>query len=219
MIYGRRIIQHKPLNGFKSRRFRIIDESFQYKYALYLIAAVGGAAVAFMIPAAYFLNQNYSLIKELAFDHAPTLLDHLEREVLWLNMFMVISALSSLSFVFVIAIKLTGRLIAPMMLMQRHLKKLSLGEWSTPDLTTRDMDDFKDVVSAYNYFYNSLKANTEAELKTLEKLAIDPDNREAYAAWKTLLMKKRQMLGIETQAELNDFSEVRTSSHSSRRAS
>lgn len=219
MIYGRRIIQHKPLDGFKSRRFRVLDESFQYKYALYLLAAVGGAALAFLIPTAYFLNQNYSLLKDLAYDYAPGLLDHLEREVMWLNMFMVISAASSLGFVFIISLKLTGRLIAPMQLMQRHLKKLSVGAWNTPDLTTRDMDDFKDVVSAYNYFYSSLKANTEAELKTLEKLSIDPDNREAYAAWKTLLMKKRQMLGIETKVDTNDFSEVRTSTRSSRRVS
>jgi hypothetical protein len=80
-------------------------------------------------------------------------------------------------------------------------------------------DDFRDLSMTYDYFYRSLKANTEAELKLIEKLTIDPQNREAYAAWKSLMTIHRARLGIEegfvtneNVAEMSEFDRKRRAS-------
>ena len=96
------------------------------------------------------------------------------------------------------------------------MHKLMLGQWNVPDYPIPEEDDFRDLSMTYDYFYRSLKANTETELKLLEKLSIDPQNREAYAAWKHLLSEKRSRLGIQEEfitsenvLELNEFDQKR----------
>jgi len=77
------------------------------------------------------------------------------------------------------------------------MKELMHGNWHIPDYKLSIDDDFRDLSVTYDYFYRSLKANTEAELKLIEKLSIDPQNREAYAAWKNLIVIKRSRLGMQ----------------------
>ncbi|MNL44819.1 hypothetical protein D3C87_1674190 [compost metagenome] len=97
------------------------------------------------------------------------------------------------------------------------MHQLMLGQWHIPDYAMPVDDDFRDLSMTYDYFYRALKANTETELKLLEKLSIDPSNREAYAAWKQLLSEKRARLGIEEEFILNEnvasLSESRSKRH------
>jgi len=166
-----------------------------------MITAVAGGALLFLLPAYYFLQQNYHLFTSLAYDSAPTLLSHLDREVSWLQIFFVSSFFFITGMIFVLSIKMTRNILSPLIRMEKHLNQLMLGHWSIPDFKTHEKDDFRELSMTYDYFYRSLKANTEAEVKLLEKLAIDPQNREAYAAWKSLLHTKRSRLGIEETVE------------------
>ncbi|MNT26749.1 hypothetical protein D3C72_1623420 [compost metagenome] len=99
------------------------------------------------------------------------------------------------------------------------MHQLMLGQWDIPDFKLPEDDDFRDLSMTYDYFYRSLKANTEAELKLLEKLTIDPQNREAYAAWKSLMNTQRARLGIEETFISNDHVVEMTEFDRKRRAS
>lgn len=216
MLYGRRVIEpQRASQGPDARRF-ILNKSFQYKYCWYMVTAVAGGAILFLLPAFYFINQNYDLFKTLAYDTHPHLVQHLEREVTWLRIFLAASFLFLTGVTLFLGVRMTKNLLSPLIKMEQHMHKLMLGQWNIPDYSLPEEDDFRDLSMTYDYFYRSLKANTETELKMLEKLSIDPQNREAYAAWKHLLSEKRSRLGIpeefitsENVAEMNEFDQKR----------
>lgn len=182
--------------GKNSERL-ILNKSFQYKYAWYMITAVAGGAFLFYLPAYYFINQNYELFKSLAYDTHPYLVQHLEREVTWLQVFMAASFTVLTGITLFLSMRMTRSLLAPLMKMEKHMHQLMLGQWHIPDYHIPDEDDFRDLSMTYDYFYRALKANTESELKLLEKMSIDPHNREAYAAWSHLVAEKRARLGMQ----------------------
>lgn len=184
-----------------------------------MITAVAGGAILFLLPAFYFISQNYELFKSLAYDTHPTFVAHLEREMTWLTVFLSASFIALIGVTLFLSIRMTKNLLSPLVTMEKHMHKLMLGQWDIPDYHLPAEDDFRDLSLTYDYFYRSLKANTESELRLLEKLSIDPQNREAYAAWKHLLNEKRARLGIkeefitnESVVELNGFDQKRRAS-------
>lgn len=201
MIYGKRIYESQPHQSqHKPHRF-ILNKAFQLKYTWYLMTAVIGSLVLFFAPAYYFIQQNYQLFVSLAYDTQPALVSHLERELVWLAIFMVLSLGILSGLTMLIGLRMTKNVLAPLVQMEKHMKELMYGHWYIPDYKISNADDFRDLAITYDYFYRSLKANTETELKLIEKLSIDPQNREAYAAWKNLMLIKRSRLGIENSHE------------------
>ncbi|MFS4458369.1 hypothetical protein [Bdellovibrio sp. HCB2-146] len=219
MLYGRRVIEpQRAPQGVNPRRF-ILNKAFQYKYSWYMITAIVGATLLFLLPAYFFITQNYELFKSLAYDTHPNLVAHLEREVTWLKVFLGVSVVFLCGVTLFLSIRMTKNLLSPLVSMEKHMHQLMLGQWHIPDYAMPVDDDFRDLSMTYDYFYRALKANTETELKLLEKLSIDPSNREAYAAWKQLLSEKRARLGIEEEFILNENVELLSESRSKRRVS
>ncbi|MNJ92657.1 hypothetical protein D3C87_103310 [compost metagenome] len=198
MLYGRRVIESQRTTASSPHRKFILNKSFQYKYSWYMITAVAGGSLLFLVPAFYFISQNYQLFVSLAFDTRPSLVQHLEREVTWLRAFLTVSFLFIIATSLFFSIRMTKNLLSPLVSMEKHMHQLMLGQWNIPDFKIPEDDDFRELSMTYDYFYRSLKANTEAELKLLEKLTVDPQNREAYATWKQLMETKRALLGIES---------------------
>lgn len=197
MLYGKRIYEPQSRMSHGRTQKMILNKAFQYKYTVYLMTAVLGGALLFFLPAYYFISQNYTLFTNLAYDTQPALVTHLEREVIWLGVFMVLSLGIIGGLTLAIGLRMTKNLLAPLVQMEKHMKELMYGHWHIPDYKIAQEDDFRDLAMTYDYFYRSLKANTEAELKLIEKLSIDPQNREAYAAWKNLITIKRSRLGMQ----------------------
>ncbi|QDK36672.1 hypothetical protein [Bdellovibrio sp. NC01] len=216
MLYGRRVIEPQRVpHGQGSKRY-ILNKAFQYKYCWYMITAVAGGALLFFLPTFYFVSQNYELFKTLAYDTQPHLVQHLEREITWLRVFLAAAFVLITSVTLFLSMRMTKNLLSPLVTMEKHMHHLMLGQWNIPDYHIPAEDDFRDLSMTYDYFYRSLKANTETELRLLEKLSIDPQNREAYAAWKNLLAIKRSRLGIkeefitnESVVELSEFDQKR----------
>jgi len=196
MLYGKRIYEPQSRLSHQRHQKMILNKAFQYKYTAFLMTAVLGGILLFFLPAYYFINQNYHLFINLAYDTHPSLVTHLEREVIWLGVFMALSVVFLAAMTITIGLRMTKNLLAPLVQMEKHMKELMYGHWHIPDFKISQDDDFRDLSMTYDYFYRSLKANTEAELKLIEKLSIDPQNREAYAAWKNLMSIKRSRLGI-----------------------
>lgn len=197
MLYGKRIYESQTPQSHVRTQKMILNKAFQYKYTLYLTTAVLGGIGIFFAPIYYFINQNYTFFTNLAYDTHPALVTHLEREVIWLGVFMVVSLAFIAGMTLAIGLRMTKNLLSPLVQMEKHMKKLMYGHWHIPDYKISHEDDFRDLALTYDYFYRSLKANTEAELKLIEKLSIDPQNREAYAAWKNLIVIKRSLLGLQ----------------------
>lgn len=193
MLYSRRIgdIRNSP----KKNQRLILDESIQLKYTLYLCMAITGSVLLFFLPTYFFINQNYQIFLRLAFDTHPALLKHLEREIHWLWFFLASGLICIGLLSFFLTIRMTRNLIDPLARMEQHMRKLLQGHWHIPDFDV-PKNDFKDLSLTYDYFYRVLKINTEMELKLLEKLNVDAQNREAYAAWKSLIEIKQQKLGL-----------------------
>lgn len=204
MLYGRRVIEPQRVPHGDGRKRFILNKAFQYKYSWYMITAFAGGALLFFIPAYYFISQNYELFKTLAYDTQPRLVEHLEREMTWLKVFMGASIAAIAGVTLFLSIRMTKNLLAPLISMEKHMHQLMLGQWHIEDYKIPEEDDFRDLSMTYDYFYRALKANTETELKLLEKLSIDPQNREAYAAWKHLLLEKRSRLGLTEDFITND---------------
>ncbi len=206
MLYGRRA--HHPqtsanVDAEKARRF-ILNKAFQYKYSWYLVTAVAGATLLFLIPTYYFVLQNYQIFTDLAYDTHPVLVSHLEREVTWIRVFMIVSFFVVTGITLILGLRMTKNLINPLIQMEKHMRQLMLGQWHISDYKSPENDDFRELSMTYDYFYRALKANTEVELKLIEKLSIDPQNREAYAAWRNLMEIKRARLGITTLVIVRD---------------
>lgn len=201
MLYGKRIYEPQARQSHVTSQKYILNKAFQYKYTWYLMTAIFGSTLLFFAPAYYFIRQNYTLFTTLAYDTQPALIEHLEREVVWLAIFMALSLGVILALSMYIGLRMTKNVLAPLVQMEQHMKELMHGRWNIPDYKNSSEDDFRDLGMTYDYFYRSLKANTEAELRLIEKLSIDPQNREAYAAWKNLITIKRSRLGIDNNFE------------------
>ncbi len=197
MFYGRRRIDPGLVKNSRKRKW-VLDRNFQLNYISYLTLAVSGASLMAFGAAFYFLNQNFQIFTTLAFDTHPGLVLHLEREVVWLKAFMVVSFVLIVLSTLFLTLRMTRQLIDPLVSMEKHMRKLTQGEWSVPDLI-HQQNDFNELLSTYDYFYRSLKGMTESEIELLKKMHVDPANREAYAAWKFLLDSKSKRLGVSLQ--------------------
>lgn len=173
----------------------------QTKNTFLVCLMIGAACLMFFLPTIYFLEQNYSIFRDLAFDLQPQLVRHLEREVLWLKAFMGLSLIVLVAITYVFIKKITQNMMKTLVEMEEHMRLLLTGQWNIPNFESANDDDIKELSMTYDYLYRSLRVNTEMELKLLEKINVDPHNREAYAAWKNLIELKRQRLGqVENQA-------------------
>ncbi len=185
---------------FARRRLRFLNKSFQYRYTFYLMGLVTFFILTLALPLGFFLNQNYQIFLKLAFDTAPKLVEHLNRELAWLNSFFFIICATSLITSFYVGIKVTAKLISPLILLERHLRQVSKGSWHIPELNSRRDDEFKELINTYNYFYKSLIAHNQNEFRLLQKISIDPQNREATQAHQELMKIKLQQLGKDLSA-------------------
>lgn len=204
MIYGRRLFDKSQEGPFHKkpvhRVFRVLNSHFQWKYTLSLMAFLMVSLLFFLAPSWYFMSQNYGIFDRLARSSEPQLLQHLNRELLWLVGFTAFSIAALIVVTIWVGLKMTANIIGPLISMERHIWKVTTGDWSSSDFKIRSEDDFRDLAEAYSYLYRSLKAQAESELKLLEKIHIDPEYRDAFNALHSLMDLKRKQMNLPTPA-------------------
>ncbi len=190
---------------FAPRHWYQFKSSYSLKYAFYLLLAMSFGLILLEAPVLYLINQNYDFFLGLAIHKSPSLISHLEKERVWINIIFFINGIS----LFVLNSWLVHRLIqkfeGPVKGIERHLKKLIYGHWNIPELKVREKDEFKHLVEEYNYFYKTLQVTTEKEIQILEMLKFDKTNRESYSQWINLLHEKKSRMGYEEIALENTF--------------
>ena len=195
--------QPKPVH----RVFRIVDSQFQWKYTWYFNAFLIGSLLLFVLPSWYFLNQNYEIVNGIASKVAPQLIEHLQREQQWLIGFSIFSVFSLFVLTTWVSLKMTGNIVGPLISMERHMWKVTTGDWSANDFRIRAQDDFRELADAYSYLYRSLKAQSESELKLLQKINIDASQKRFFQCPCDLdrTQKKSAAGGKTTQRSRCDF--------------
>lgn len=208
MIYGRRFFeknQHRlSTHEQQTERFvrseyslKALYHHFQHKYARYFVLTLILPTLLFAFPCLYFLNQNYEIFLRLAYDVRPELIEHLEREravLMGLIAFMIVSAST---FCYLLTLKLTSHIIGPIWSLERHMKQVTLGDWSSEDFRIRQNDEFQSLASSYSYMYRTLKVHTQKEIEALESLGLDPQDRNAYVTIRNLIDTKKAQLGTK----------------------
>lgn len=131
---------------------------------------------------------------------APNLLIHLERETMWLAGFAAFSLLSLFVLTTWVTLRMTSNIIGPLISLERHMWKVTTGDWSSEDFRIRADDDFRELADTYSYLYRSLRAQAAAEIKLLERMVVDPSQKDSYNAFITLMNLKRTQMSRELQA-------------------
>lgn len=181
------------------RTSRFIDRDFQVRYAgVVVTAAILGAALAF-VPISLFLNQNYRIFLDLAHHYAPSLMDGLERERIWVISLLFVGFSGLTTFFLVLSFKLTNRIVGPLKVMRNHLRRMSRGNWSMAPVRVRDSDEFQDLVESYNYFYESFRSQLRRDLRLLKQIKIDPHDRDSFVAWRALIEDRCRQLNLKSE--------------------
>lgn len=141
-------------------------------------------------PIIYLVIQNYFLFKDLAFQIAPVLVEHLEREVLFITTYVVAVSIAVSLFFVVLVGRVVHRFTGPLLKIERHMYEISKGNWSKMNLQLRQNDELKNFMRAYNYLCGSMKAHALYDLNELKRL----ETKEA--ALQNLIDKKQGLLKV-----------------------
>jgi len=185
------------LDRFRSAMGRglVVDRRFQVKYTSLVVASV----LISMLPIGgltlYFLNQNYNIFMDLALSYSPNLLPHLERERIWINGLVGTTTIGMTIFFAFYGLRVTGRLVTPLLILKEQIKNLARGHWDGPDIRVRDTDEFHELVEAYQYFYKILQHETKLEIEQLQRVVPDLSSEHSRAIVNELIQEKSKRLG------------------------
>lgn len=230
MIYGRRFFEknNQRLSSYEQQVQRAqlshksmasLYQQFQHRYAWYFILSLIGPYLLFSLPCLYLVQQNFDIFEKLAYDVRPDLIRHLERERTLLFGLLAFAILAASAFCYWLTVKLMGIIAGPIWALERHMKQVTLGDWSSHDFQARSNDEFQSLVSTYSYLYRTLRVNTQRELEALESLQLDPTEKETYTTLKNMIVVKRKQLGMKEWPLTGGISAETSSSPSKRRAS
>lgn len=195
MIFGRRYPGSYASHKFR-RKTSFIDRHFQMRYTLVLI---GGAAIGLIVvlsPVFYFLHSNYKIFVDIAYEASPKLVDYLEREKLWISVFLAGTVLALIAFFTMIGFRFTNKIVGPINVLKNHLTELSHGNWHTSPLKVREDDEFQELIEVYNYFFQSYKAQIRKDLDNLKKLNVSKEDVQIYRLWESMIEEKANQLKL-----------------------
>ncbi len=197
-----------------------VGTEFRSRFVLFSITATTGALAFFFIPLCLFLYQNYTSFKNLAFDIHPQVITNLEQETFWLMLFALVSCISLISLVAFWTYQMTRELTSPLHRVQSHMLKVIQGDLSEP-LEVQEKEILQDYLKGYEALIQFFQIEYRMELDYLRRLHVDPQNRDAYKAWRNLIDIKEQRLGMKKPRDFSVISnaEVFGESDSERRAS
>jgi nitrogen fixation/metabolism regulation signal transduction histidine kinase len=209
---------------FQQRKIFRFSLFFKWKYTVYLLSAVVGSTLLVAGPIYFFLAQNFKIFLELSYEHAPQLLEHLEREQSWLIIFFSASLISLTLFCLYFGLHITQRMVRPLDIFDRRLKVLGRGDFAAPKLNIRENDDFHELLQSINALEAHLKKQTHRDLERLSEIWKKTTDTEARREIEAMVREKQKQIGLEsaddfeTRRFIENFSSV-AATHDSRHAS
>ncbi len=181
----------------KKWRTRVVSgDTFQRKYLAFFVwlgiavALLGGGICI------YLLNHNYALLIKSGHLTNPKLVDGLERELWLTNRFLFGVFGGLIVFLFFAGMKITHKIVAPLLIIQHHMRELARGNLQKARVRLRKSDEFLDFADSFNYLVAAVQKQTEWDLRRLESLKPDERNRDAYHLWEQMRNEKKSQLGM-----------------------
>lgn len=178
----------------KMRTKHMLIQRYQYKYAIFLMKFGLVFGVLLTGVALYFLNANYFMFKNTLLVYAPKVIKSLNLELKLANELIITSLFIYTIFLGWLGLKLSQKLITPIMLIQEKIKGLSRGSLKDAKIDLRKTDEFQDFCDSYNYLVDTLRSQIEVDLASLDKLKPDPKNKDATYIWEQMVEEKKQQL-------------------------
>lgn len=160
--------------------------------------AIIGVSVSaiFLIPALWFVHQNYEIVSNIAFKYQPSMLKELDQEITWLYIFLGLTTISMTGCLTYFTWKMTNQILRPLQAVDQHMVQLAKGDW-TSSAPHSAGEDLKEFLVNYDFLYRTLKSISNDELTLLAKLRVQPTDAEAIRTWNTITNLHRQRLGLE----------------------
>lgn len=191
--------------SFRHKYF--VQKSFQSKYTGYLVLCAFISAVIIGGPSYYFLNQNYAIFIDLAYANSPELIQHLQREQSWVNAFLFAALLSLVVVQVYLGLRLTFRIVGPLLALQKHMKTVTKGNLTVEPLNIRTADEFHTLVETYNYLYKTLQAQNIQDVKFLNKIKQSIQDKDTLDTVNNLIHEKTiQVIGSSSSTALKNGS-------------
>lgn len=212
MLYGRRF-RYTESRFTKTTSVR--KEPYLRKNAVSVAAIVLLVSCLFFVPTYHFVSENFKIFMSLAFEYQPSLVQHLERELSWIQFFISAAVISFVGFSAVFYYHSLRAALNPLDKLSQHFTILQRGYYHTEELKV-EQDDFKALADNYSEFHRSLKNKTEEELTLLKKIHVDENNKDSLLALKKLIQLKEEQLGLDQTTEnvvnLNEYDRQRRAS-------
>lgn len=220
-LYPNNMMFSKPFvnsTNIKRRKSRYVDREFQLKYVGLFVGSCTFALALTAYPIYYYWKQNNNIFVNLAYDLAPRLVEHLEREYVWLHVFLFAASAGCILFFSIMAFKISEKVIAPVKLLRNHLIQLTQGNWHTQPLKIRTDDEFQDLVNTYNYFFHCFKQNALNDYQRLQQLNVSPENITAFSLWRQMIEEKEQQLNLIDVAEVVEIDALKNNTQDNQQA-
>ncbi len=180
-------------------------------------------SMIFMIPFIYFLEQNYSIFLNLATQSKPSLLQYLEREIIWLRMFLIFAGIATFACITFISYRMMKFLSTPFALTEEHFESMEKYQnWSLtpPRVFSEEMD--QRFLAAYRRHHQYLNETLENDLKLLNSIKIIEMDRASQFAVESLKKNYHSRLGKlipKEEARVIEIFSKSSATDSSRRVS
>lgn len=157
-------------SAYSRRSTSYVDRDFQLKYTKYILTVAIVSAAAFLLPSFLLANQNYDIFLDLADLLNPDLAHYIAKERWTLNLVFAATFVANIVFWFVFSKKMTAKIAGPAKILRNHIRLFSRGDFTLPPVRLRDDDEFKELISAYNYLFTLLQVQNQRELEELKKI-------------------------------------------------
>jgi hypothetical protein len=177
----------------------ILEKKFQWSYTSALLGIVSIGTLVGSAATYYFINQNYEIFLQITAQYAPQMIANLASERQILNQLIGALFFGTMIFYLFVSMKMSSRIIAPVLLLQKHMKKFLNGHLQEKPIRIRESDEFHDLIETYNYLYDVIKTQTQTDLDRLKSLKLDQimDPRtNACVTWKRMIKEKSEQLQI-----------------------
>ena len=185
---------HLHSSAYTRRETKLVNRDFQLNYTRKTVVVASLALSVFLIPALYWTNQNYDFFIDMAYGIQPLLVKHLEGERNTLNTLFAAALLGQFLFLFLVGQRMTDKIVAPLKILRNHIRLLSRGDLTLPLMRIRDADEFHDLMTAYNYYYSTLKSQTGRDLDRMHDALTHITHPLAREILNEMIAEKRDQL-------------------------
>lgn len=185
---------HLHSSAYTRRETKYVNRDFQVSYTRKTVIVATIATSLFLVPVLYWTNQNYEFFIEMAYGIQPDLVQHLEGERNTLNTLFISAILGQFLFLFIVGQRMTDKIVAPLKILRNHLRLLSRGDLTSKPMYIRADDEFHDLVTAYNYYYSTLKSQTNRDLERMHDALTHITHPLAREIINEMISEKRQQL-------------------------